>query len=178
MGSRHVGNNWVPMMGMAVLFLGGAAVALVSNSDDGAVPSYYLLNGLLLTVITGLWFLRHRPALLGTTKAYLYTLGGTELGLLIGGLVGPLRGCGPWLALGIGVVAYGVLERARVIVTAGVVAFVAAVLAASISAPVVGGALQTATAAGFTVAAYRLHLMKHGRRPPRREVDLSTLTLL
>jgi hypothetical protein len=164
------------MLGMAVLFLGGAAVALMSNSN-GAVPFYYLVNGLLLTAITGIWFLRHRPALLGTTKAYLYTLGGTELGLLFGGLIGPLSGCGPWLTLGAGMVAYGVLERARVIVTAGAVAFVGAFLAATISAPVVGGAMQTAAAAAFAVAAYRLHTMKHGRRPPRRDVDLSNLIL-
>ena len=176
MGSRHVGNNWVPMLGMAVLFLGGAAVALMSNSD-GAVPPYYLVNGLLLSAVTGIWFLRHRPALLGTTKAYLYTLGGMEAGLLFGGLIGPLSGCGPWLALGAGVVAYGILERARIIVTAGAVAFAGAFLAAAVSAPVVGGALQTAAAAGFAVAAYRLHMMKHGRRPPRRDVDLSSLIL-
>ncbi|MDJ0354834.1 hypothetical protein [Paenarthrobacter sp. PH39-S1] len=175
MGSRHMGNNWFPMAGMAALFLGGAAMALMANSDKGAVPSYYLIAAFLYAGATALWFLRNPPVLRAELKPYLYTAGGMVLGVLLGGTTGILQGCLAWLALGGGVLAYGVLERTRVIVTAGAGACVAALLGMVITAPVWGGALQTLTSAGFVLAAYRLHVMKHGRRPETQAVDLDSL---
>ncbi|MFI5086385.1 MAG: hypothetical protein ACHP7K_10700, partial [Actinomycetales bacterium] len=97
MGTRQVGNNWVPMVCLAVLFLAGAAVDLASASDAGAVSLYYLLGSLLLSAVCAVWLIRNPPALKGTPKAYVYTLCCLEFGVLFGGAIEPLRGCGGWL---------------------------------------------------------------------------------
>jgi hypothetical protein len=177
-GSRHVGNNWVPMVGMGALFLGGAAVDLMSTSNIAAVSAYYLFGSLLLVLVTGIWFFRHRPALLGASKGYLYTACGIAAGILLTSAGAPLNGCVAWLTLACACIYYGVLERARVIVTAGVVSVLTALPAIFITAPVWGGALQAIAAAAVVTAAYRLHLAKYGRRLRGRDVDLSTLNLL
>ncbi len=174
MDSRHMGSNWFPMASMAALFLGGAATALMANSEQAAVPSYYLVAALLYAVATALWFLRNPPVLRAELKPYLYTMGAMLLGVLLGA-TGILHGALAWLALGGGVLAYGVLERVRVIVTAGAAASASALLAMIITAPVWGGGLQAMSSAGFVMAAYRLHVMKHGRRPEIQPVDLDSL---
>lgn len=175
MVSRQMGNTWFPMAGMAALFLGGAATALMANSSKAAVPSYYLVASLLFAGATAWWSYRNPPVLRGELRPYLYTAGAVAFALLLGGFTGILHGCVPWLALGGGVLAYGVLERVRVIVTAGATACVTALLGMIITAAVWGGALQTLTAAAFVVAAHRLHLMRYGRRPPAQTVDLDSL---
>ncbi|MCZ2402823.1 hypothetical protein IV498_06405 [Paenarthrobacter sp. Z7-10] len=178
MSSRHVGNNWVPLVGMSALFLGGAAVDLMSTSNIAAVSAYYAFGTLLLVVVTAIWFFRHPPALLGAWKAYLYTVCAIGAGVLFTSTVAPLNGCGTWLILGGACIYYGVLERARVIVTAGAASVLMALPAAFITAPVWGGALQAIAAAAVVTAGYRLHLTKYGRRTPGRDIELSTLNLL
>jgi hypothetical protein len=175
--SRHGGNNWVLMVSMAALFLGAAAVDLMTWSSNSALAGYYIVGSVLLGLGMTLWYWRNPPRLKGPLSAYLYTLAGAAVGGLFGAGIDPFHGRGAWLVLALAVVLFGWLERARVIVTAGLVGSVAAFLGLFIGAPVWGGGLQALTAAGFAVAAHRLHLLRHGRRKPRREVDIASLNL-
>lgn len=177
MDARQVGNSWVPVLGLGVLFLTGAAADLMDPEGDGAVAPHYVVGTLLLTLLTALWFLRHPPALRGTRGAYGLVAVLIEAGVLLGGAGGALRGCMPWLILGLGTAWFGRLERARAIVAAGVVTACAGLLAVLIDVPVLSGVLQGLTATVFGVLAWRLYVMKHGRREPPRGVDLASLKL-
>lgn len=175
--SRHVGNSWVPMLGLAFLFLSGAAADLMDPGRNGAVPAHYAFGSLVIALVTAGWFLRHPPGLFGTKGAYLLLSALAVAGSLFGGALEGLRGCAAWLVLGIAVTWFGRLERTRITVTSGVVAVVAALMAILVDVPVLSGILQGATAVTFATLSWRLYILRHGRRRPRRAVDLSTLNL-
>jgi hypothetical protein len=173
--SRQVGNNWLPLTGLALLFLSGAAADLSTGSDGGSVALHYVFGSMLLAAVTWIWFLRRKPALLASFKAYLYLACAVEFGIFLAGAIEPLRGWGPWLVLGLGLLGYGVLERARILVSAGVVTVICAILAVLIQAPVLPGLLQGVCAIACAAAALRLHAMAYGRRKPRRAIDVAKL---
>ncbi|MBW4094645.1 MAG: hypothetical protein HIU81_04245 [Acidobacteria bacterium] len=166
------------MLCLAVIFLSGAAVDIATRSDATAVAMAYIVGSVLLCVVCGVWFIRNPPALRSSASAYLYTLCCLEFGALFGGAIEPLRGCGGWLLLGLGIAVYGYLERGRVIMTAGVASALAAIVAIVGNAPVLGGGMQALSALVFAVAAYRLHYLRNGPRSRKEPLDLNTLTLL
>ena len=116
----HVSNNWVPVAAIGVLFLGGAVAAVVVDGDTGRIAAYFVVSTLVLVLVTAPWLIRHPPAISARTGAYLVLAVGVELGALLGGAVAAFHGLGAWVVLGIGLAMYGLLERGRVMVTAGV----------------------------------------------------------
>ncbi|WP_026556790.1 hypothetical protein [Arthrobacter sp. 35W] len=178
MVSRHAGNNWVPLLGLSLLFLLGAAVDLVTNPTYGAVPQYFVVASLLWGACSALWLWKHPSTWGEEPKKYLYLVAAVLAGVLLGSLLPFLRGCGPWLALAGGLVAYGVFERTRILVTAGAGVAVAGLLSAVVAAPVWGGLMHALAAAICAFAANRLHLLRHGRRRTVHEEDIDVLDFL
>lgn len=173
--SRHVGNNWLPLTGLSLLFLSGGAADLSTGSDGASIALHYVLGSMLLAVAIWIWFLRRKPALMASFKAYLYLACSVEFGIFLAGSIEPFRGWGPWLVLGAGLVGYGVLERARILISSGAAIVLCAFLALSLDLPVLPGLLQGLSAVICAIAAVRLHAMAHGARKPRRPVELSNL---
>lgn len=167
--SGQVGNNWVPLAGVSVLFVGGAVASLLAGENTGAVAAYFVVATLLLILVAGPWLVRNPPAINANSGTYLVLAVALELGALLGGSIGVLRGLGGWIVLGLGLVAYGLLERGRVMVTAGVFAVLAGVGAVVAHQTWLTLTLQLLTAAVFALAAGRLrHLLltqRHAAEP-------------
>ncbi|OUM43697.1 hypothetical protein B8W74_05980 [Arthrobacter agilis] len=114
------------------------------------------MGTLALVLVTVPWLLRHPPALHASTGTYLVLAVAVELGALLGGAVEAFRGLGAWAVLGLGLAVYGYLERARVVVTAGVVAVLLGIAAIAADRPWLTLFLASATAAMILLAARRL----------------------
>ena len=151
-----VSNNWVPVAGVGVLFLGGAVASIVLDGDTGRTAVYFVVATLVLTALTAPWLVRHPPAITAGTGAYLVLAVVVELGALLGGAVEAFRGLGAWVVLGAGLATYGVLERGRVMVTAGVGAALTGIVAIVAATPWFTLALAVLTAALILFAALRL----------------------
>lgn len=164
----HVGNNWVPMAGAAVLFTGGAVAGVIAGENTGAVAAYFVVSTLVLVLLAAPWLVRHPPAINANTGTYLVLAVVLELGSLLGGAIESLRGLGAWAVLGIALAVYGWLERGRVIITSGVVAALASVGAIAASQPWLTVSLQLLTAAVFVTAAVRLRAMSVRRKAASR----------
>ncbi|RJT79893.1 hypothetical protein D6T63_08235 [Arthrobacter cheniae] len=154
----RVSNNWLPVVGIGALFIGGALAAVVFDGDTGRIAVYFVVSTLVLILLTAPWLIRHPPAFSATTGAYLVLAVVVELGALLGGAVEAFRGLGAWVVLGLGLAVYGFLERGRVLVTAGVVAALLGVASITVDLPWVTLALALATAALIIFAAWRLRL--------------------
>lgn len=169
---RHVGNNWVLLAGVGLLFLVAAVIGLLGalepgTSDDGAfggnadddvgiVPLYFIIATLVLAIVTGIWYSRHPPALHGSVGAYIVTAVTVETAVLFGGAIEGLQGKGAWVALGGGLIVYGCLELSRVTVTSGAVAALTGITATVVDLPLLDAGLQVCVAAIFAIAALRL----------------------
>lgn len=171
----HVSNNWVPVAAIGVLFLGGAVAAVVVDGDTGRIAAYFVVSTLLLVLVTAPWLIRHPPAINGRTGAYLVLAVVVELGALLGGAVAAFHGLGAWVVLGIGLAVYGLLERGRVMVTAGVTTALLglASIAADRAWLTLVLALSTAALLGVTArrlrsAGHRVPTAGHVRRPAGR----------
>ena len=165
--SGQVGNNWVPMAGVSALFLGGAAASLLAGDNTGAVAAYFVVATLVLILLAAPWLVRNPPAINANSGTYLILAVVLELAALLGGSIAALRGLGGWIVLGAGLVAYGLLERGRVMVTAGSFAMLAGVVAVVAHQAWLTLTLQLLTAAIFALAAGRLrHLLLTERRAP------------
>ncbi|MHA7293049.1 hypothetical protein [Arthrobacter sp. HLT1-21] len=165
--SGQVGNNWFPLTGVSVLFVGGAAAGPIAGDNTGAVAAYFVIATLLLILLAAPWLVRNPPAINANSGTYLVLAVVLELAALLGGSIAVLRGLGGWIVLGLGLAAYGLLERGRVMVTAGVFAVLAGVVAVVAHQSWLTLALQLLTAAVFALAAGRLrHLLLRQRRAP------------
>lgn len=162
----HVGNNWVPLAGAATVFVGGAVAGLLAGENTGGVAAYFVVATLVLILLAGPWLIRNPPAINANSGAYLVLAVVVELGALLGGAIEVLRGLGGWMVMGVGMVVYGLLERGRVIVTAGGFAALAGIVAVFVHQTWLTLVLQLLTAAVFAVAAGRLRRLRlvEGRR--------------
>ena len=165
--SGQVGNNWVPMAGVSALFVGGAVAGLIAGDNTGAVAAYFVVATLVLILLAAPWLVRNPPAINANSGTYLILAVVLELAALLGGSIAALRGLGGWLVLGAGLVAYGLLERGRVMVTAGAFAVLAGVVAVVAHQSWLTVSLQLVTAAVFALAAGRLRqlLLSHRQVP-------------
>jgi hypothetical protein len=66
-----VSNNWLPVAGIGILFLGGAVASIVLDGDIGRTAVYFVVATLVLTALTAPWLVRHPPALHAGTGAYM-----------------------------------------------------------------------------------------------------------
>ncbi|MCQ9162873.1 MULTISPECIES: hypothetical protein [unclassified Arthrobacter] len=171
MQTRHVGNNWVPLLCLSILFLAGAAASMVALSGNGAVPGVFAVGIVPAGCVAAPWLWRHPSWWIAPRKHYLYLAGGTLAGVLLLALVPFLHGCGPWLVLGGAVGTYGYFERLRLLVTTGGGVVLTGFLALAIHADVWGGGLQLLAAAALAFAANRLFVLRHGRRREVQDSD-------
>lgn len=171
MQTRHVGNNWVPLLCLSVLFLFTGAVSMMAQGGNGAAPGSFVLGTLLAGGVCALWLWRNPSWWIAPRKHYLYLAGGTLAGVLLLAIIPFLHGCGPWLVLGGALATYGYFERLRLLVTTGGGVALAGFLAMVIHADVWGGALHLLAAAGLAFTANRLYVLRHGRRREVQDSD-------
>lgn len=171
MQTRHVGNNWVPFLGLSFLFLLGGAISMVTARGNGANASFFIAASFVVGALSCAWLWKNPSWWLAERNHYLYLAGGTALGMVLTALMPFLNGAGPWLALGGGLIVYGRFEQLRLLVTVGGAVTFTGFLAALIHADVLGGGLHLLTAGILTFAANRLYVLRHGRRRESQESD-------
>ncbi len=171
MQTRHVGNNWVPLLCLALVFLFAGAVSMMAHGGDGASPGVFVVGTLAAGAATALWLWRNPSWWLAPRNHYLYLAGGTLAGVLLLSMVPFLHGCGPWLVLGAAVCTYGAWEQLRLLVTTGAGVALTGFLAMVVHADVWGGAMHLLAAAGLAFAANRLYVLRHGRRREVQDSD-------
>lgn len=169
--TRHVGNNWVPLLGMSLLFLCCGAVSMVAQRGNGADARIFILATLLLGVLCAAWFWKNPSWWLESRNHYLYLAGGTLLGVMVTAPIPFLHGAGPWLVLGAALIVYGRFEQFRLFITVGAAVACTGLLAVVIHADVWGGALHLLTAAILAFGANKLHELRHGRRRESQDSD-------
>lgn len=163
--TRHIGNNWVPLLGLALLFLVSGAISMVADRGNGADAGFFAAGTLMVGGVSAAWLWKHPSWWIAPRNHYLYLAGGTALGVVLAALLPFLNGAGPWLVLGAAIGVYGYFERLRLLMTVGAGVVVTGLLAAIIRADIWGGALHLLTAAILAIGANRLHILRHGRRP-------------
>lgn len=171
MQTRHVGNNWVPMLGLSLLFLVAAAANMVTDRGQGADAWTMVAGSLLVGGAGALWLWKHPSWWLAPRNHYLYLLGGTFAGMLLGALVPFLNGTGPWLCIGAAIVVYGYFERFRLLITTGAAVFLSGFLAMLIHADVWGAALHLVACGVLAFTANKLYELRHGRRRESQDSD-------
>ncbi len=164
MQTRHVGNNWVPLLGFALLFLISGAISMMTQHGNGADAGFLAAGTLIACAGSAAWLWKHPSWWIAPRNHYLYLAGGTALGVGLSALLPFLNGAGPWMVLGAAIVVYGYFERLRLLMTLGSGVMLAGLLAALIRTDILGGALHLLTTAMLAIGAYRLHMMRHGRR--------------
>jgi hypothetical protein len=169
--TRHVGNNWVPLLCLSVLFLAAGAVSMMVQAGNGAVSAVFAVGILPVAGATALWLWRNPSWWISTRNHYFYLAGGTLAGVLLFAMIPFLHGCGPWLVLGGALATYGYFERLRLLVTTGVAVALTGILALFIHAEVWGGALQVLAAGVLVFAANRLYVLRHGHRREVQDSD-------
>lgn len=166
-----MGNNWVPLLCLSMLFLFvGAASTVTGRGNGSSVASFEAAFVPVALIIAGWLWRNPSPWPAEPKKKYLYLVAGTVLGVFLLGLIPFLNGCGPWIVVGSALCYYGVLERFRLLVTTGAIV-VATGLLALIHADVWGGALHLLTAVVLAFATNRLYVLKNGRRREEHDVD-------
>lgn len=169
--ARHVGNNWVPLLGLALLFLVSGAMSMVTEGGNGALAGVFVVGTLLIGAASSVWLWKHPSWWLAPRNHYLYLAGGTLLGVLLTAAMPFLHGTGPWVVLGAALVTYGTFERFRFLVTAGSSVVLSGLLAVVIHADVIGGALHLVAAGILAFAANKLFVLRHGKRRESQESD-------
>lgn len=164
MQTRHVGNNWVPLLGFALLFLAAGAISMVVGRGNGADAPVLAVGMFLVGGLSAAWLWKNPSWWLAPRNHYLYLLGGTVAGIVLFSLLPFLNGTGPWLVLGAAIIVYGKFERFRLLVTAGATVAATGLLAMLIHADVWGGALHLVTTAVLAFAANKLYVLRNGRR--------------
>ncbi len=162
--TRHVGNNWVPLLGFALLFLAAGAISMVIDRGSGADAGFLAVGMLLVGLLSAAWLWKNPSWWLAPRNHYLYLMGGTVAGVVLFSLVPFLNGSGPWLVLGAAIIVYGCFERFRLLVTTGAAVAATGLLTMLIHADVWGGALHLVTTAVLAFAANKLYVLRHGRR--------------
>lgn len=171
MQTRHVGNNWVPLFGLSLLFLAAAAISMVSERGNGADARFLALGMVLVAALSAGWFWKNPSWWLAPRNQYLYLAGGTVGGTVLFSFIPFLHGTGPWLVLGAAIIVYGYFERFRLLVTTGVAVLVTGLLAMAIHADVWGGALHLLTTGVLAFAANKLYVLRNGRRREAQDSD-------
>lgn len=162
--TRHVGNNWVPLVGLALLFLTSGALSMVADRGNGVDVRFFALGTLLVGALSAAWLWKHPSWWIAPRNHYLYLAAGTAVGVLLSALLPFLNGAGPWLVLGAAIVVYGYFERLRLLMTVGSGVVLTGLLVALIRADIWGGALHLLATAIVAIGANRLHILRHGRR--------------
>ncbi|MHA7303703.1 hypothetical protein ACX80E_00405 [Arthrobacter sp. TMN-49] len=171
MKTRHVGNNWVPLLGLSLLFLVTGAISMVTVRGNGAFAGVFAVGTWVIGAASAGWLWKHPSWWLAPRNHYLYLAGGTLLGVLLSALLPFLHGCGPWVVLGGALVTYGVFERFRFLITVGGSVALAGLLAMAIHADVVGGAMHLVSAGILAFAANKLYVLRHGSRRESQDSD-------
>lgn len=164
MKTRHIGNNWVPLFALSLLFLVAGAISMVAERGNGADARFFVVGSLLVGAVSAVWLWRNPSWFIEPRNHYLYLLGGMLLGIVLSALIPFLHGAGPWLVLGAGIGVYGYFERLRLLMTVGGAVAFTALLTMLIHADVWGGAMHLATTAVLAFAANRLYVLRNGRR--------------
>lgn len=171
MKTRHIGNNWVPLLGLSLLFLVSGAISMVTERGNGAFSGIFVAGTLVIGAASAGWLWKHPSWWLAPRKDYLYLAGGTLLGVLLSALIPFLHGCGPWVVLGAAIVTYGKFERFRFLMTVGGAVGFAGLLALVIHADVFGGAMHLFSAGILAFAANKLYVLRHGSRRESQDSD-------
>lgn len=169
--TKHVGNNWVPMLGLSFLFLVSGAISMVAEKGNGADARFFVAGSIVVGVLSAAWLWKHPSWWLAPRNHYLYLAGGTGLGIFLLSLMPFLNGAGPWLAIGAALIVYGRFEQLRLLVTVGGAVAVTGFLAAIIHVDVLGGAMHLVAIAALAFAANKLYELRHGRRRESHESD-------
>ena len=173
MQTRHVGNNWVPLVCLAVVLLFGGALSMMGSRGNGSAPGFVVFGTLVTAAVSALWWRKNPSWWLAPRNYYYYLAGGTLAGVLLSALIPGLNGAGPWFILGASVGVYGYFERLRLLVTVGSAVSFTAFIAMISRADILGGALHLLAAAILSFAAYKLHVLRHGRRREVQDTDPS-----
>ncbi|WP_343319177.1 hypothetical protein AAFM46_01665 [Arthrobacter sp. TMP15] len=171
MQTRHIGNNWAPLLGLAFVFLAGGAISMVAERGNGADARFFVVAFLVIGGLSALWLWRNPSWWLAPRNHYFYLAGGTGAGILLSALIPFLNGAGPWLVVGAALIVYGKFERLRLLVTVGAAVTLAGFLTAVIHADVWGGAMHLLTTGVLVLAANRLHVLRHGQRRQAQDSD-------
>lgn len=169
--TRHVGNNWVPMLGLSFLFLVSCTISMVAEKGNGADARVFFAGSIVVGALSAAWLWKHPSWWLAPRNNYLYLAGGTGLGILLFALIPFLNGAGPWLVIGAALVVYGRFEQLRLLVTVGGAVAVTGFLAALIHIDVLGGALHLVAIGALAFAANKLYVLRHGRRRESQDSD-------
>ncbi len=169
--TRHVGNNWVPMLGLSFLFLVSLAISMVAEKGNGADARFFVAGAIVVGALSAAWLWKHPSWWLAPRNHYLYLAGGTGLGIVLFALIPFLNGAGPWLAIGAAVAVYGRFEQLRLLVTVGGAVAVTGFLAAVIHVDVLGGAMHLVAVGALAFAANKLYVLRHGRRRESQDSD-------
>ncbi|MEO8219301.1 MAG: hypothetical protein ABI563_00760 [Specibacter sp.] len=171
MKTRHIGNNWVPLLGLSLLFLVSGAISMVTERGNGAFSGIFVAGTLVIGAASAGWLFKHPSWWLAPRNHYLYLAGGTLLGVLLSALIPFLHGCGPWVVLGAAIGTYGKFERFRFLMTVGCAVGIAGLLAMVIHADVIGGAMHLISAGILAFAANKLYVLRHGSRRESQDSD-------
>jgi hypothetical protein len=169
--TRHIGNNWFPLLGLSFLFLVSGAISMVTQRGNGAGAGFLVAGSLVVGALSAAWLWRNPSWWLAPRNHYLYLAGGTLLGIFLSALIPFLNGAGPWMILGAGVMVYGYFERLRLLMTVGGAVAFTGFLTALIQADVWGGAMHLLTCALLAFAANKLYVLRHGRRREAQDSD-------
>lgn len=137
---------------------------MVTLRGNGADAGFLATGALIACAGSAAWLWKHPSWWIAPRNHYLYLAGGTGLGVVVFALLPFLNGAGPWLVLGAAIAVYGYFERLRLLMTLGSGVLLTGLLAALIRTDIWGGALHLLTTAMLAIGAYRLHMMRHGRR--------------
>lgn len=168
---RHVGNNWVPLLGLSVLFLATGALSMMMGRGNGSMAGFVVVGTLVVALLSAAWFWRNPSWWVAPREHYFYLAGGALAGVILSAFVPFLNGCGPWLVTGTAIIVYGVFERLRLLVTVGGGVALSGLLAMIIHVEVIGGALHLVTAGLLAFAANKLYVLIHGRRRESQDSD-------
>lgn len=171
MQTRHVGNNWVPLLCLAALLLFAGAVSMMADRGNGSSASVFVVGTLIAGGISAAWLWRNPSWWVAPRNNYLYLAGGALLGVVLSSFIPFLNGCGPWVVLGAALGVYGYFERLRLLVTAGCAVFVTGFLAMVVAVDVWGGAMHLVAATFLAFSANRLFVLRHGRRRESLDSD-------
>lgn len=169
--TRHIGNNWVPLLYLALLFLFSSAVSMMTLRGNGASALFFVLSSVLVGGLSAYWLWKNPSWWLAPRNHYLYLLGGIAAGILLTAIAPFLNGAGPWFIVGAALGVYGYFERLRLLMTVGGAVAVTGFLAMVIRADVWGGVLQLLAAAILAFGANKLYVLRNGRRREALDSD-------